>query len=207
VPIAEATGIIGSIGRWLLSEAARQHVAWHWKGLPAIPIAVNVSVVELRGDRFIDYFQRILDDYGIAPEVLQLELTETAVMDDIEHAITQLDELQQRGVTILLDDFGTGHSSLTYLARLPLTKVKIDKSFITNLGQSSANRTVTDAMVALAHSLGLDVVTEGIETEEVLDYVRALGCQEGQGFYLGKPMSGEAFETWYQNHLHYTASA
>lgn len=200
VPVAEATGMINPMGRWSLEEASQQHKSWLEHGLPPIPIAVNVSVVEFRDRNFVAHFERTLQRYGIDTKAVQLELTETAVMDDIEHAVATLSQLKAMGVTILLDDFGTGHSSLAYLARLPLDKVKIDKSFISRLDTDAASRTVTEAMIALARALNLDVVAEGVESAAVLDYIRSRGCRQGQGFYLGKPMSGAAFESWYRKH-------
>jgi diguanylate cyclase (GGDEF)-like protein/PAS domain S-box-containing protein len=200
VPIAEATGIINPIGRWVMQEASRQYKAWIANGLPAIPISVNVSVVEFRGKDFVSRFERLIGEHGIEPAALQLELTETAAMDDIDHAVVVLGQLKALGVTILLDDFGTGHSSLAYLARLPLDKIKIDKSFVCRIDSDVASRAVTDAMLALGHTLGLEVVAEGIESERVLDYIRSRGCQQAQGYLFSKPMSGEAFEIWYREH-------
>ena len=197
VPIAEATGIINPIGRWVLTEASRQHKAWIANGLPAIPIAVNVSVVEFRDRDFVLRFERLIRESGILPSALQLEVTETAVMDDIQHAISVLNQLKALGVTILLDDFGTGHSSLAYLARLPISKVKIDKSFISHLENDIASRAVTDAMLALSHTLGLQVVAEGIESVGTLEYIRSRNCQQGQGYLFSKPLSNESFQNWY----------
>lgn len=196
VPIAEATGIINPIGRWVLKEASRQYKAWLAEGFPAIPIAVNVSIVEFRDRDFVSRFQRLLGEYGIEPTALQLELTETAVMDDIDHAVKVLGQLKAMGVVILLDDFGTGYSSLAYLARLPLNKIKIDKSFVSQLENDLASRAITDTMLTLGHTLGLEVVAEGVESEFALDYIRAHGCQQAQGYIFSKPILGEAFIAW-----------
>jgi diguanylate cyclase (GGDEF)-like protein/PAS domain S-box-containing protein len=198
VPVAEATGIINPIGRWVLQEASRQHNTWITSGLPPIPIAVNVSVVEFRDRDFASRFKRLIDEYGIDVNALQLELTETAVMDDIEHAIALLLELKEFGIKILLDDFGTGHSSLAYLARLPLNKLKIDKSFISRLESDVASRAVTDAMLALGHTLSLDIVAEGVESANELEYLRSRGCQQAQGYFFSRPMAGDAFASWYR---------
>ena len=198
VPVAEATGIINPIGRWLLSEAARQHKTWREHGLPMIPIAINASVVEFRDRDFPKRFESAFREHGIDTNALQLEVTETAVMDDIEHTVVMLSRLQALGVKILLDDFGTGHSSLAYLARLPLNKVKIDKSFVTPLDTDTTSRAVTNAMIALSRTLGLEVVAEGVETESALEYIRSHGCTQAQGYYFGQPMSGDEFEHWYR---------
>lgn len=200
VPIAEATGIISPIGRWVFMEASRQHKAWVATGLPAIPIAINVSVVEFRDKDFVRRFEHLIQENEILPSALQLEVTETAMMDDIQHAISVLSQLKALGVRILLDDFGTGHSSLAYLARLPLNKVKIDKSFILQLESDVASRAVTDAMLALSHTLGLEVVAEGIESVSTLEYLQSRGCQQGQGYLLSKPLSSESFPDWYCEH-------
>jgi len=200
VPVAEATGMINPIGRWLLEEAARQHKTWIKHGMPPIPIAVNISVVEFRDKNFLKRFNRVLHAHSIDPHAVQLELTETAVMDDIDYAAEVLAELKTLGVKVLLDDFGTGHSSLAYLARLPLNKIKIDKSFIGRLQSDVACRTVTDAMIALGRTLNLDIVAEGIESADVLDYLRLHGCGQAQGFYIGEPMPGDSFESWYHEH-------
>lgn len=197
VPIAEASGVINPIGRWVLQEASRQHKAWLASGLPAIPIAVNVSVVEFRDRDFVNRFQRLVHEHGINVNALQLELTETAVMDDVDHAIALLSELQAFGVKILLDDFGTGHSSLAYLARLPLNKMKIDKSFISRLETDVASRAVTDAMLALGHTLNLVMVAEGVESAKELEYLQSRGCQQAQGYFFSRPMASDAFESWY----------
>jgi len=198
VPVAEATGMINPIGRWLLEEAARQHKTWLHHGLPAIPVAVNVSVVEFRDKDFVERFSRVTGEHGINANALQLELTETTMMDDIDHAVAVLTHLKRLGVKVLLDDFGTGHSSLAYLARLPLDKIKIDKSFVSRLENDVASQAVTDAMIAIGRTLNLEIVAEGIETARLLDYVSSHGCGQAQGFYLGRPMPGDAFEAWYR---------
>ncbi|HZW13053.1 MAG TPA: EAL domain-containing protein [Noviherbaspirillum sp.] len=197
VPVAEATGIINPIGRWILEEASRQHKVWKERGMPAIPIAVNVSVVEFRDKNFVDRFNRTIGEHGINADALQLEVTETAMMDDIDYAVTVLSQLKNLGVKVLLDDFGTGHSSLAYLARLPLNKIKIDKSFISRLENDVASRAITDAMIALGRTLDLEIVAEGVESAKVLEYISAHGCKQAQGFYLGRPMNGDSFESWY----------
>lgn len=206
VPVAEATGIIHQIGRWLVREASRQHREWQRRGLPAIPISLNVSVVEFRDPDFTARFEGTMTDEGIDTSALQVEVTETAVMDDVAHAVSVLSRLKQLGVSILLDDFGTGHSSLAYLARLPLSKVKIDRSFVLPLDRDPASRTVTNAMIALGRTLGLEVVAEGVETRSLYDDVKALGCGQAQGHYLGKPMPGPAFERWYRRHARRAAT-
>jgi len=200
IPIAESTGIINPIGQWVMQEASRQYKTWMAHGLPSIPIAVNVSVVEFRDKQFVERFKKLLEEAEIEPRALQLELTETAVMDDVDHAISVLTQLQAMGVQILLDDFGTGHSSLFYLANLPLNKIKIDKAFVASFENDVASRAVTDAMLALGRTLNLDVVAEGIESMAALNYFRTHGCNQAQGYLLSKPLGGDEFESWYFNH-------
>jgi diguanylate cyclase (GGDEF)-like protein/PAS domain S-box-containing protein len=201
VPVAEATGIINPISRWLLGEASRQHKLWCDHGLPPIPIAVNVSVVEFRDRGFAERVERALAEQGVATEAIQLELTETAVMDDVDHAVAVLTRLKELGVKILLDDFGTGHSSLSQLVRLPLNKVKIDKSFVGPLDENDGpSCAVTSAMISLAVTLGLEVVAEGVESERALNFISEHGCTQAQGFYIGMPMEPDAFEHWYRSY-------
>jgi EAL domain-containing protein (putative c-di-GMP-specific phosphodiesterase class I) len=198
VPVAEATGLINPISAWLLEQACRQYKEWIAQGLDPIPIAVNVSAVEFRANNFVGRFKEVLRQHGIPMSALQLELTETSMMDDLDHAAAVLCQLKSLGVTVLLDDFGTGHSSLAYLARLPLNKVKIDKSFISGLETDLACRAVTDAMITLGRTVNLEVVAEGIESANMLDYVCAHGCTQAQGYFLGRPMSGDDFALWYR---------
>ncbi len=200
VPVAEATGIINSIGRWVIEEAVRHLASWSALGLPAIPIAVNVSAVEFRDLNFVDRFEQLIGGYSIDPKLLQLEVSETALLHDLDHTIASLSRLKALGVAILLDDFGTGHasSSLASLSRLPLDKIKIDKSFLHRLEKDRGSRAVTDAMITLGLALDLEVVAEGIETTYALEYVRSQGCTQAQGFLFCKPISGEEFERWYR---------
>tara|TARA_R110002074_G_scaffold157246_1_gene314064 strand:- start:6286 stop:9414 length:3129 start_codon:yes stop_codon:yes gene_type:complete len=198
VPVAEATGIINPIGRWVLEEAVRQSTSWRASGLPAIPIAVNVSAVEFRDRDFVDRFEQLIHGHSIEPAMLQLELTETAVMHDREHAIASLARLRALGIAISLDDFGTGHSSLASLSCLPLDKIKIDKSFIYQLEEDTGSRAVIDAILTLGLTMDLEVVAEGIETTAALEYMRSRGCRQAQGFLFCRPLAGEEFESWYR---------
>jgi diguanylate cyclase (GGDEF)-like protein/PAS domain S-box-containing protein len=201
VPIAEATGLIGAVGEWVFSEACRQYQRWKFEGLPNVPIAVNVSSVQFKRKGLVDYLVKTLASHGLDSAAIQVELTETALMDDIEHAIHVLGDLKKLGIKISLDDFGTGYSSLSYLSRLPLDKIKIDQSFVQHIQTDTAGRAITDAIVALGKTLGLEVVAEGIESEDVLNYLRNQGCHQAQGFYICKPLSGDEFATWYRHYL------
>lgn len=200
VPIAEATGHIHALGNWVIGEACRQHKQWRAHGLPAIPIAVNVSAVQFRNKDFAEQFSQLMDHCAVDVAALQIELTETALMENLDRAVDVLTRLKSMGVTISLDDFGTGYSSLNYLSQLPIDKIKVDKSFVQRLGHDEASRAITKAVIALGRTLDLQVVAEGIESEEALYYLRKHGCNQAQGYYVCKPVDATAFEAWYQGH-------
>jgi EAL domain-containing protein (putative c-di-GMP-specific phosphodiesterase class I) len=200
VPIAEATGLIGPVGEWVLGEACRQYRRWEAEGLPMVPIAINVSSVQFKRRGLADYVEATLKLHGLDPSALQIELTETAVMDDIDHAIRVLTRLKEIGIRIALDDFGTGYSSLNYLSRLPLDKLKIDQSFVERIETDTAGRAITEAIIVLGRTLGLEVVAEGIESQSVLDYLRRHGCQQAQGYLVCIPLSGEDMADWIRQH-------
>lgn len=193
VPIAEMSGLVGRMTEWALDEICREQRIWRDQGLPLIPIALNVSPVQFKLRSFVDDIETRLREGQIPAEALQVELTETAVMDNVEHAIRTIRCLRELGIKVALDDFGKGYSSLSYLSRLPIDKIKIDKEFILGFEQSATNRAITDAIIALGAALQLEVVAEGIETREALAYVRGQGCRQAQGFYLCKPVSGKMF--------------
>lgn len=197
VPIAEATGQINRLGDWVIKEACRQHKQWCDHGLPAIPIAVNVSAVQLRQKDFAEQFTQMLDERSVSMAALQVEVTETALMENLDRAIDVLARLQALGVKISLDDFGTGYSSLNYLSRLPIDKIKVDKSFVQRIEHDVASRAITEAVIALGRTLKLEVVAEGIESEETMHYLRCHGCSQAQGYHVCKPVTADAFETWF----------
>lgn len=203
IPVAEATGLIGQLGEWVVAEACRQHHAWRNNGLPAIPIAVNVSPVQFRQPNFVSVFSKAIIACNIDPKAITMELTETALMGDLDHAIEQLTHLRSLGIEITLDDFGTGYSSLSYLSRLPIDKIKVDKSFVFRIEHDRGSRTITEAIIALGHSLHLEIVAEGIESTNVLKYLRLQGCNQAQGHYICEPIAADAFESWYRNYEHH----
>lgn len=200
VPVAEATGQIGQLSEWVIGEACRQHNVWRSHGLPAIPIAINVSAVQLRRADFAEHFLSQLRERAIESTALQVEVTETALMENLDHGIEVLSRLKAIGVKIALDDFGTGYSSLNYLSRLPLNKIKVDKSFVQRLEHDDSSRAITEAVIALGRTLNLEVVAEGIESDVVLRYLQQHGCTQAQGFHVCRPITGDAFETWFGKH-------
>ena len=187
LPMAEETGLIVPIGRWVLRAACAQVKGWHDAGLSGVPVAVNVSAHQLgRGD-LGEVVSRTLDETGLPAACLELELTESAVMEHVGRAIGTLQGLKALGVRIAVDDFGTGYSSLSYLTRLPIDALKIDRSFVRDLMTDRTSEMVTKAVVDLAHNLGLTVTAEGADTPGHVAYLRSLGCDEVQGYLIGRP--------------------
>ncbi len=189
IPIAEGSGLIIPLGEWVLRTACRQAKAWQEAGLPAVRMAVNVSSHQFQQGGFVDLVAEILNQTGLDPAYLELELTESAIMERTEENIGTLHSLKTLGVQLTIDDFGTGYSSLAYLKRFPIDRVKIDRSFVCNLPDDPDDAAITDAVIALAHSLRYQVTAEGVETAEQLAYLRQRNCDEMQGFYFGKPVS------------------
>lgn len=200
VPVAEATGQIGRLSDWVIAEACMQHKTWREHGLPPIPIAVNISAVQLRQQDFAVQIAAALRALLVDVSALQVEVTETALMENLDRAIGVLAQLKELGIKIALDDFGTGYSSLNYLSRLPLDKIKVDKSFIQRIEEDPTSRAITEAVIALGRTLELDVVAEGIESGSTLRYLREHGCNQAQGYHVCRPVSAADFETWYQSY-------
>jgi diguanylate cyclase (GGDEF)-like protein len=193
IPVAEDTGLIVPIGEWVLREACRQARAWQASDVGPIRVAVNLSAQQFRQKNLLEVVRIALLEAGLEPRFLELELTESAVMHDAEASIEILRRLAGLGVRISVDDFGTGYSSLSYLRRLPLDKLKIDHSFIQEVPTSRDDAQIVRAIVSLAHSLHLKVIAEGVETEEQLDFLRRLGCDQYQGYFCSKPVPADGF--------------
>jgi EAL domain-containing protein (putative c-di-GMP-specific phosphodiesterase class I) len=189
VPLAEETGLIVPIGRWVLMEACRQGRLWQDKyRLSAPSISVNLSAKQFHRADLIADVARALNETGLAPQALRLEITESVIMDDAESAIEMLRQLKALGVELAIDDFGTGYSSLSYLRRFPVDLLKIDRSFISGLGRSDEDTTITQAMIGLGHALSMIVVAEGIETIGQLVHLCSLNCELGQGNHFSEPV-------------------
>ncbi len=191
VPTLEDTGLIIPVGEWVLAEACRQAAAWHLQGAGQLRVGVNVSARQLTRGDFGDAVERVLAAAGIAPDALVLELTETAVMHDPERAAAAFDRLKQRGVHLAIDDFGTGYSSLGYLKRFAPDSLKIDRSFVRDLPNDANDVALVTAIIAMAHSLGIAVTAEGVETAPQLDLLTRLGCDEYQGYLASRPVPAE----------------
>ena len=182
IGLAEETGLVIALGEWALREACRQARRWRHEGLPFMRIAVNISPVHFRRSEFLDTVRAALRDNDLDPQYLEIELTESTVMDDAQGSIAILEELSRMGVVVSIDDFGTGYSSMGYLRRFPIDKLKIDRSFISDLTTSTDAQSIVGAIISLAHGLRLRVIAEGVETPQQLDRLRALGCDQYQGF-------------------------
>jgi diguanylate cyclase (GGDEF)-like protein len=192
IPIAEECGLMFSIGEWVLREVCRQARQWQLDGLPFLRIAVNISPIHFRQPNFLAIVRGALHAHDLEPRYLEIELTETTVMDHAESSVQILEELSRMGVIVSIDDFGTGYSSMSYLRRFPIDKLKIDRSFINDLTTNSDAASIVKAIISLAHSLRLKVIAEGVETAEQLQQLRELGCDQFQGFYRsGAVLPGE----------------
>jgi EAL domain-containing protein (putative c-di-GMP-specific phosphodiesterase class I) len=195
VGLAERTGLIRPLTRWVIETVLRQQHAWRQRGID-LSVAVNLSVRLLQDTDFPDRLGALIDDLGGTPEVLQLEITESALMADPDTAMAVLRRLAAMGCRLSLDDFGTGYSSLAYLQRLPIDELKIDRSFVLAMDQDSSAAVIVRSVVNLAQSLDLAVVAEGVEKREIYDRLRELGCDQVQGHLIGRPMPADAFEAW-----------
>ena len=188
IAVAEECGLIVPIGRWVLREACRQARAWQRAGLPPTSIAINISAVELRDRGFASAVRAALADSGLEPRYLELELTETVLMEDSRSIADMLRELKEIGVLLALDDFGTGYSSLSYLKRFPIDTLKIDQSFVRDLTTDADDAGIVAAVIGMGNSLHMRVVAEGIETREQLEFLQEYNCPQGQGFYFSRPL-------------------
>jgi diguanylate cyclase (GGDEF)-like protein/PAS domain S-box-containing protein len=193
IPIAEERGLIVPIGAWVIEEAARQAAVWHNSGT-SMPIAVNVSAVQFRQKDFVEELANSVRSHGIAPDRLELELTESIVMRDAESTIKVLQKLHDLGFQLSIDDFGTGYSSLNYLRRFPIDKIKIDQSFMRAARHDEGAAGIVTAIIALARGLKLKVIAEGVETREQLEILRVQGCDEAQGFLFSRALGPEEFQ-------------
>ncbi|MBD1935209.1 MULTISPECIES: putative bifunctional diguanylate cyclase/phosphodiesterase [Cyanophyceae] len=191
IPIAEANGSIVPIGEWVLRTACAQTRAWQLAGLPAIRISVNLSARQFEQQNLVEVVSKILEETGLEASYLELEVTESFLMGDVQRSVNTLEKLRELGISLALDDFGTGYSSLNYLKRFPVTMLKIDRSFVQDVTSNPDSAAVTDAIIALAKSLRLNITAEGIETQEQLDYLQKRGCEEGQGFYFSRPVPAD----------------
>lgn len=193
IPLLEESGLIGAVGEWVLHEACRRSRQWQDEGLPSFRIAVNVSARQFHSDDIRATVRRALDATRLDPQRLELELTESIVVLNADGVISTMHDLNADGISQALDDFGTGYSSLSYLQRLPVARIKIDHSFVTHLTSNPSDAAIVRAVVGMAHSLGLSVIAEGVETEGQLGFLRGIGCEEIQGYFFSRPLPEDEF--------------
>jgi EAL domain-containing protein (putative c-di-GMP-specific phosphodiesterase class I) len=200
IPVAEETGMIVPIGRWVMKTACTQNVAWQRQGLPPVCIAVNLSLCQLMDDKLLEDIKAALDESGMAPNLLELEITESMLMHNPARLIAVLINIKKIGVRLAMDDFGTGYSSLAQLKHFPIDTLKVDRSFIRNFPQDSTDKAITEAIIAMGKTLSLTVVAEGVETEGQVNFLREHICDEMQGFYFSKPSTPDQFADMLRNH-------
>jgi diguanylate cyclase (GGDEF)-like protein/PAS domain S-box-containing protein len=200
IPVAEETGLIVPIGRWVMKTACAQNVAWQRQGLPPVCMAVNLSLRQLMDDNLLEDIKTALVDSGMAPNLWELEITESMVMHNPTRLITLLTDIKKLGVRLAIDDFGTGYSSLAQIKNFPIDTLKVDRSFIRNLSQDSENQAITQAIITMGKNLSLTVVAEGVETQEQKDFLRDHVCDEMQGFHFSKPIAPDQFADLLRNH-------
>jgi len=193
IGVAEDSGLIVPLSKWVLAEACRQACAWQALGLPKICMSVNMSAIDFRQRDFVDGIEQILEQTGLEPSLLELEITEGVLMQNIETTVNSLNRLKAMGVRLAIDDFGTGYSSLSYLQRFPIDVLKIDQSFIRGLSKDSNDAALVSAIISLGRSLKLTIIAEGVETLEQLNFLRAHQCEEGQGYYFSKAVEPDSF--------------
>jgi EAL domain-containing protein (putative c-di-GMP-specific phosphodiesterase class I) len=194
IPVAEETGMIIPIGKWVLEEACKQNLEWHKLGYGSLHVCVNISSRQFLQDDFVLMIELVLARSGLAPEYLNLEITEGIALNNMEDAIEKLEKLKDLGITISLDDFGTGYSSLSYIKSLPIDFLKIDRAFIKGITENSQDGAIIDSIITLAHEFDFRVVAEGVEDEQQLQLLTTKKCDEIQGFYFAQPMVPDQFK-------------
>ncbi len=196
IPVAEESGLIVPIGAWVIEEACRQAMVWRRAGLPDLVMAVNLSAAQFRRNGIEETVAQALQRSGLVPALLELELTESILLQDVEQVLATVQRLKQLGVQLAIDDFGTGYSSLSYLKRFDIDKLKIDQSFIRDLASDPDDAAIVRAIIQMAHSLGLRAIAEGVETAELLQQLRGFGCDEAQGYHYARPMPAAQAERY-----------
>jgi EAL domain-containing protein (putative c-di-GMP-specific phosphodiesterase class I) len=193
IPLAEDTGLIIPLGKWVINTVCAQQSAWRAQGIPIVPVALNLSAMQFKGSDVLKDVQAALVTYDVSPDLIELELTETLVMQDAAAAEDTMRSLRDAGLHLSLDDFGTGYSSLAYLKRFPFSSVKIDRAFVTDITSNPGAAAIAKAIIGMGHSLQLKVVAEGVETAEQLQLLRESGCDQIQGFYFSRPVPADEF--------------
>lgn len=198
IPIAESSQLIIPLGEWVFREACRQQLDWKDRLETTISISINVSAVQFRDSSFYEFVKQTLTDVAINPRDITLEITESAIMYNNQHSMEQLLKLRGLGISLAVDDFGTGYSSLAYLKQFPISYLKIDRKFVSELPQDTEDTAITRAIINMGKALNYKIIAEGVETSEQLDFLKREYCEYAQGFFLGKPVSAHNFEDWYR---------
>ena len=201
IPAAEDTGLIIPVGRWVIRTACTQNVAWQQQGLPPVCISVNLSLRQLRDENLIEDIKAALADSGMAPHLLELEITESMVMHNPVRMVAILMKIKEMGVRLAIDDFGTGYSSLAQIKRFPIDTIKVDRSFIRNVPEDYEDKAIIEAIISMGQTLSLTVVAEGVETQEQMNYLKEHSCNEMQGYYFSKPVSADEFASLLKTNL------
>lgn len=200
IPMTEETGLIVPIGEWVLMTACKQNVEWQRNGMPPIGMAVNISARQFISKNLLAIIKDALDQSGMQPELLELEITESMVMNHVDQAVALMQEIKALGARIAIDDFGTGYSSLAQLKRFPIDTLKIDRTFVREIAHDNEDQAITEAIIAMGKSLSLTIVAEGVETADQQDFLRSRGCDEMQGFYFSKPLPPSDFFSLFDKH-------
>jgi len=201
IPLAEESGLIVQIGRWAIRTACKQVAAWREAGLGDVHVSVNLSARQTKDAYLVHDIVSSLREAGMRPSQLELEITETVLMENVHANVELLNKLQTAGIRLSIDDFGTGYSSMAYLKRFPIDQVKIDRTFVRDIPGDGDDEAITTAIIAMAHSLGLSVVAEGVETETQLQFLRNAGCDIMQGYYFAEAKPPEQVEVFLKARL------
>jgi EAL domain-containing protein (putative c-di-GMP-specific phosphodiesterase class I) len=193
IPVAEESGLIIPIGKWVLQSACAQNVAWQKQGLPPICTAVNISPRQFTDPNFVDDVAQVIEATGMDPCLLELEITEGMVMHNVEQAIAKLKKIKEMGIRLAIDDFGTGYSSLAQLKQFPIDTLKVDRSFVRDIPDNAEDKAITEAIIAMGRTLGVTVVAEGVETAEQQSFLRSRFCDQMQGYFFSKPSHPDEF--------------
>jgi len=194
IPLAEETGLINSLGQWIIESACKQLYEWQKKDYQVPNLAINISARQFQEQNLADIFQQLIEQFHLAPEQLEIELTENILVQDHKRAKIILNELHDMGMLIALDDFGTGYASMAYLKDFPINTVKIDRSFVSGIPTDKENMAIVKAITGLTHALGLNLIAEGVETDQQIEFLKDIDCEQGQGYYWSRPLAAEIFE-------------
>jgi EAL domain-containing protein (putative c-di-GMP-specific phosphodiesterase class I) len=200
IPLAEETGLIVPMGKWVLETACMQNMAWQQQGLPPIRIAVNLSPRQFSDPNLLHDIRAALKRSGMPPQLLELEITESMVMQNVERAVRVLEAIKGLGITLAIDDFGTGYSSMSLVKKFPIDVIKIDRSFVREITSDTEDKAIVDAIIALGRALDLTIVAEGVETAEQEALLRAHKCDEVQGYLISKPVPADEFAAFLADH-------